>query len=203
MSLFSLFLLFFTCVLLPAHAFETYESFDIETFQDIEVKRVPEALYLTLTINSPSTARSDFSFMALYYSEQLSGYFDGNNYDGRPVPRTTPMFIKLDVLDMSAPRSASFLIPKELTTNPPAPKFPLHLQPVEEKYYFIKKINETDLGSILHAASRLLVDLSYARMPFEDTVVHLALYDYPPNSENRETEIWVERSLKNEGYVMV
>ena len=42
MSLFSLLLLFFAAILFPLHAYETYEGVDIETFQDIEVKRVPQ-----------------------------------------------------------------------------------------------------------------------------------------------------------------
>jgi len=74
----------------------------------------------------------------------------------------------------------------------------VHLQPVKETYYFVRKIDVSDFRDIMHAAADLLVDLSYSKMPFDGTTVTLALYEYPREfgaEPTRQNEIWVERTV--------
>lgn len=77
----------------------------------------------------------------------------------------------------------------------------MYLDDIPEKFYFIRKIDTSDFKSILHAAADMMADLSIDNMPFDGSKITLALYDFPSDGNSRPNEIWIQRSLKEEGYL--
>lgn len=142
----------------------------------------------------------DFIFMAEYGNEKLGQFFEGENYEHQVIPRSTPLRVEFNVWDKRQQRYASYFVPLEAETLPPAAIPPAHIDKYGETYIFAKKYNSTmDYRTVSMYVAETMVDLSVDEEPFQLDTVFLALYDYPKEGggARQNDEIWLLRTFKH------
>jgi len=143
----------------------------------------------------------DFIFMAEYGNERLGQFFEGKNYEHKVIKKSTPLRVEFNVWDRDEQRYASYFVPLEFQSLPPAAIPPARIDKYGETYLFAKKYNSTkDFRTVSKNVAEAMVDLSVDREPFQLDSVFLAMYGYPKASDGEESqtdEIWLIRTFKH------
>eukprot|EP00803_Ostreobium_quekettii_P002690 evm.model.scf_2149.2 EVM.evm.TU.scf_2149.2 scf_2149:13546-16881(-) len=162
---------------------------------DVEIRRYRQGQWVKYPVPG-----DDFTFMAEYGDERLSGFFLGLNYDHQVFNRSTPLTVEFNVWDHTVQRYSGYWIPLEEEDLPPAPVPPAKIDKVGETFLFAKKYNDTmDFRTVCRNIAMGMVDLAVDGEPFIMDTVSIAMYSYPKEGggERQQDEIWFTRSFKH------
>jgi len=171
----------------------TYDVIDV-VGGDVEIRRYQQGMWVKFPVPG-----DDFTFMAAYGDEKLTGFFEGENYEHKEVERSTPLRVDFDLWDLSAQRYAAYWVPLEEETLPPAAVPPTRIDKHGETFIYAKKYNDTmDFRTVCKNIAEGMVDLTVDGNPFELNMVSIAMYSYPKEGggERQSDEIWYTRSFK-------
>lgn len=182
----------------PASPCAGYECADYDVIDvvagDVEIRRYKQGMWVKFPVPG-----DDFTFMAAYGDEKLTGFFEGENYEHKEVDRSTPLRVDFDMWDLTAQRYAAYWVPLEDETLPPAPVPPSRIDKHGEVFIYAKKYNDTmDFRTVCKNIAEGMVDLTVDGNPFELNKVSIAMYSYPKggSGERQSDEIWYTRSFK-------
>lgn len=141
--------------------------------------------------------------MGVYGSENLEGFFKGQNYEHKVVTQSTPMRVEFDIWNLEKKRWAAYYVPAEEQTTVPTPFPPVEIDKHDEIYIYSKQYNATtDFKTVAETVAETMVDLTLASAPFDMNNVYLAMYEFPKEGggPRQPDEIWLQRTF-SKGYV--
>jgi len=183
----------------PPPACAGFECPDYEIIDTLtggtQIRKYEEGMWVKYPVPN-----DDFIFMAEYGSERLGQFFEGENYEHKVIKKSTPLRVEFNVWDITEQRYASYFVPLESQTLPPAAIPPARIDKYGETFIFAREYNSTmDFRVVAKNVAEAMVDLTVDREPFQLDSVFLAMYGYPKQGggPRQNDEIWLLRTFKH------